>query len=84
MFHVLNSLKNIEVGHFTRRPKLPHSTLRVVSLVSWAPRFAPMAAMYYAHSCLHVWIQVVRIKKKQTNKQKNIALVNCQVTVVQP
>ena len=26
MFHVLNSLKNIEVGHFTRRPKLPHST----------------------------------------------------------
>ena len=27
MFHVLNRLKNIEVGHFTRRLKLPHSTL---------------------------------------------------------
>ena len=27
MFDVLNSLKNIEAGHFTRRRKLPHSTL---------------------------------------------------------
>ena len=27
MFDVLNSLKNIEVGHFTRWCKLPHSTL---------------------------------------------------------
>ena len=27
MFDVLNRLKNIEVGHFTRRRKLPHSTL---------------------------------------------------------
>ena len=31
MFHVLNRLKNIEVGHFTRRLKLPHSTLHVHS-----------------------------------------------------
>ena len=30
MFHLLNSFKNIEMGHFTRRRKLPHSTLRVV------------------------------------------------------
>ena len=29
MFHLLNRFKNIEVGHFTRRRKLPHSTLRV-------------------------------------------------------
>ena len=29
MFDVLNRLKNIEVGHFTRRLKLPHSTLCV-------------------------------------------------------
>ena len=26
MFYVLNEFENIEVGHFTRRPKLPHPT----------------------------------------------------------
>ena len=36
MFDVLNSLKNIEAGHFTRRRKLPHSTLCNVHI--WAEK----------------------------------------------
>ena len=32
MFDVLNRLKNTKVGHFTRRRKLPHSTL-IVSII---------------------------------------------------
>ena len=35
MFHVLNRLKNIEVGHFTRRRKLPHSTLCILNYHWW-------------------------------------------------
>ena len=35
MFHVVNGLKIIEVGHFTRRLKLPHSTLIVFRAVRY-------------------------------------------------
>ena len=64
MFHVLNSFKNIVVGHFTRRRKLPHSTLTVKAKISpWIKKSQnhgslkrPLyicTTMYSAPPCMH-------------------------------